>query len=278
MVSGDSRRFEKCWGPRPAREGIARNRWVGLSLALVLATLSACASGLPPEVHAPPRSMAITSAGPSQSMIHVTRTGAGLLLVDLGWWGVEGSLKDDLAALDAGVEDVHAVLVTHAHRDHIRAWPHVKHATFYMAEAEVDHFHGVALPEGWIPRVADQIVPPQRPAPGEVDVLTFSGDTAMVFGADTVLAFLVPGHTAGSTAYLIRDILFVGDAVAHTLTGGPQPALAVYSDDAALARESLHVLRARLRNLQVEPTWICTAHARCEKGGDAFWERVLELQ
>ncbi|TVR64706.1 MAG: MBL fold metallo-hydrolase [Gemmatimonadales bacterium] len=261
----------------PIRNGFLMRVAVRLACVSVLVPLVACATGLPPAVHAPPRSVAVTSAGPSQSMIHATRTGAGLLLVDLGWWGAEGSLEDELSALDAGLEDVDAVLVTHAHRDHIRAWPQVKHATFYMAEAELDHFHGVALPDAWIPRVADQMVPPERPAPDEVEVLTFSRDTTLVFGADTVRTFLVPGHTAGSTAYLVGDVLFVGDAVAHTLTGGPQPALALYSDDAALARESLHTLRARLRNLGLAPAWICTAHARCEEGGDTFWDRVLEF-
>lgn len=43
-------------------------------------------------------------------------------------------------------------------------------------------------------------------------MLPFSKDTVFVFGRDTLHAFLVAGHTAGSTAYLFRGVLFVGDA------------------------------------------------------------------
>jgi glyoxylase-like metal-dependent hydrolase (beta-lactamase superfamily II) len=50
-------------------------------------------------------------------------------------------------------------------------------------------------------------------------------------GADTVRAYVVPGHTAGSAAYLFRGVLFVGDAVTHTRAGGFAPARRGYSDD-----------------------------------------------
>lgn len=258
----------------PAPRGVLR--WLTLLLVSMLLVVSgACAARAPAPLHDLPEAVSVTTAGPSKSMIHATRTSAGVILVDLGWWGAEEPLEEELARLGVGLDDVTDVLLTHAHRDHIRAWPLVSHAVFHMARAEVDHFHGVAEPEAVVPRVADRLLPPERPAPGEVEVQAFSGDTMLVFGADTVRTFLVPGHTAGSAAYLMGEVLFVGDAVAHTLTGGPQPALALYSDDAALARESLHTLRARLRNLGLEPAWICTAHARCEEGGDAFWDRVL---
>ena len=246
---------------------------MGLAVLLVIPT--ACASRGPAPLEALPDAVSMTTGGANQSMIHATRTDTGILLVDLGWWGAEESLEKELARLGAEVEDVTDVLMTHAHRDHIRAWPLVSHATFHMAEAERDHFHGLSQAEAMVPRLADRLLPPERPKPGEVEVRSFAGDTTLVFGADTVRTFLVPGHTAGSAAYLIGDVLFVGDAVAHTLTGGPQPALALYSDDAALARESLHTLRARLRNLGLEPAWICTAHARCEEGGEGFWTQVL---
>ncbi len=72
----------------------------------------------------------------------------------------------------------------------------------------------------------------------------------------------MPGHTAGSAAYLMDGVLFVGDGLSHSiLFGGFRPPARRYSEDAAAARRSLlEVLeRARPRGVRA----VCTAHANC---------------
>jgi glyoxylase-like metal-dependent hydrolase (beta-lactamase superfamily II) len=235
--------------------------------------LMACGQRIPPELDRPPETYTVTTGGPQRSMIHLARVETGIVVVDLGWWGAEGALEEGLETMGANRDDVVAVFLTHAHRDHVRGWPTLRNAPFHMAEAEVELFHGEVHPGGWIPRWAERIVRTDLPERGEVEVRAFAGDTAFTFGPDTVRAFHVPGHTPGSAAYLLNGTLFAGDAISSPPTADVQPALAGFSDDTSKARQSLHLLRARLEPHPLR--LVCTAHAHCSEAGPEFWARVL---
>jgi glyoxylase-like metal-dependent hydrolase (beta-lactamase superfamily II) len=241
-----------------------------LALACVV-VLAGCAAPLAQGVGG----AAIRAAGPGHSMFSLFETEAGLVVVDLGWWGAASELRNTLAAMDADSTDVVAVFLTHAHRDHIAAWPVVRGATFYLAEAEAPHFFGEAEYEGWIPRTADRLAEPLLPRRGDIEVITFASDTAIVMGRDTVHAFLVPGHTPGSTAYLMRGVLFAGDALART-PWGFRHALPGYSDDVAQAAASLRSLFERVEPYDVRMA--CTAHAECAEFNEAFRREALAEQ
>ena len=246
----------------------SRLRGRSLLCALILAALlTACASGRP-HLADVARGTMITTGGPNRSMIYAIDTDAGVALIDIGWWDARGELRSALAELGHDSSAVVAVFVTHSHRDHIAGWPLVPHATFYMAEAEVDEFFGQAPFEGWIPRAADRLKEPRRPAPGEVEVHSFSADTAIVIGGDTIRAFPVPGHTDGTAVYLVRGVLFVGDALSQGLIRGFRDARGGYSDDAAQARLSFDDLLRRLAPYRVEV--VCTAHAHCGRFDEEF--------
>ena len=242
-------------------------------LVLVVGTLglAACASRMLPVVER--GGEVIRTAGPNQSMIYAVDTSDGVVLVDLGWWGADDDLRSRLARMGRDTADVVAVFLTHAHRDHIAAWTAVPHAKFYLAEGEVDEFFGDSHYDGWIPKLADRLHPPRLPERGEVDVVPFASDTAFVFGADTVRVFLVPGHTDGSSAYLLRGVLFAGDAIGHVPVAGFRSARRGFSDDTALAAENLGRLFDRLEAYDVDA--VCTAHAHCGAFTDAFRAKIL---
>jgi glyoxylase-like metal-dependent hydrolase (beta-lactamase superfamily II) len=106
-----------------------------------------------------------------------------------------------------------------------------------------------------------------------VTVRELSGDTTLVFGRDTVRAFALPGHTAGSVAWLVGRVLLVGDGASHSPTSGRlRPARRGFSDDAAQAARSLSRLRDAVGAHPVRA--ICTAHARCAPADSATWERL----
>lgn len=244
------------------------------AVVLFLLLLPACAPRVPPGVAAPPASAVATSGGPNRSASYLTRVEGGVVVFDLGWWGAEGALDEALVELGGTTRDVIGVFLTHSHRDHVGAWRSVAHAPFHMAAAEVDLFFREAAQGGWVPRWVEALNATEVPAPDEVAVRSFSSDTAFAFGADTVRAFTVPGHTAGSAAYLFRGTLFAGDAIGWSPLTGIRSARAGYSDDADAARRSLASLRERLKPYRVD--WMCSAHLKCAEANDETWEKLLD--
>jgi hydroxyacylglutathione hydrolase len=229
---------------------------------LALFLLSACARpAVPPVV--PAGSAVALSGGPNASMVYLARVPGGVVAIDLGWWGAERSVRGVLRELRASPGDVTDVFITHSHRDHIGAWRLVRGARFHLATAERAAFTGERRHRGWIPRLAERLKRSALPRPGEVDVRTFSRDTAFVLGADTLRAFTIPGHTAGSAAYLFRGTLFLGDAATYTRWGGFGPARRGYSDDPRAGARNLRALWTRLPVGAVR--YVCTAHAKCSE-------------
>ncbi|MEJ2548625.1 MAG: MBL fold metallo-hydrolase [Gemmatimonadota bacterium] len=243
-------------------------------LLLLVLLLAGCAHAVPPRFDAPPRSLAVASDGPERSAIYLERVDEGIVVIDLGWWGADGALEDGLRRMGATPDDVVAVLLTHTHRDHIGAWRSVAHAPFYLASPGVDLLFGREEHLGWIPRWAAAIHEVDRPSPDDIEVRPFASDTVLTVGGDTVRAFLVPGHTAGSAAYLVHGSLFAGDAIARTWPSGLGTALRGYSDDVEQAWRSVASLRDRVAPYRVE--WICTAHLDCAEATEELWTELLE--
>jgi glyoxylase-like metal-dependent hydrolase (beta-lactamase superfamily II) len=133
--------------------------------------------------------------------------------------------------------------ITHAHRDHIAGWTHVPQATFVLGRDEVPLFTGTASYKGLVPRLADNLNGYRRPTRSEVTVLAVGGDTLFAFGRDTLRAYAVPGHTPGSTAYLFRGTLFVGDAANWGVVRGFRGALTCSDSAGRAARACDHCWR-----------------------------------
>ena len=216
-------------------------------------------------------SVALTS-GPNSSMIYLARTSDGVLAIDLGWWGHDRALDAALRDLGATRDVVRHVFLTHSHRDHIGAWRSVRHARFHLADAEVSRFLGSAAHRAWIPRLADRLRRPRLPRAGELRVTSFARDTTFAIGRDTMRAYLVTGHTAGTTVYLFRGVLFLGDAVTYSGFGGFAPAKRGFSDDRKAAIENLADLWDRLPAEGIR--YACTAHARCAPYDRKFLDDV----
>ncbi len=225
------------------------------------------------RVQEPARSVAFTTAYPFNSMVYAARTDEGIVVIDLGWARADRALERRLKALGARPEDVRHVFLTHAHRDHIAGWQTVRRATFHLSAAEVARFQGDSAFRDVPSRVAAKARGSAGPWAGEVAVEGFSRDTAFVLGADTLRAFLVPGHTPGSAAYLFRGVLFVGDAVRWGWGRGWRGAAPVFTEDGRRSRESVRSLWERTRGLDVQ--WVCTAHAKCSRPDTAFLRKAL---
>jgi glyoxylase-like metal-dependent hydrolase (beta-lactamase superfamily II) len=219
-------------------------------------------------VQDPPRGVAVTTTGPWASMIYVARTDSGLVAIDLGWTGADDALRDATARLGGTPADVRWAFLTHAHRDHIAAWPLVRQARFVLGAAEVPFFTGDSAYRGWITSLSDDLNEYPVPRPGELDLLPLGADSTIVLGADTVRAFILPGHTPGSMAYLFRGILFGGDAINWRPGQGFQGARPEFSDSVEQSRESMRMLWKRLPDGMIRIA--CSAHGKCAVADSAL--------
>jgi glyoxylase-like metal-dependent hydrolase (beta-lactamase superfamily II) len=193
---------------------------------------------------------------------YLVEDGGKLTLVDAGAPRDWDLLVRALAALGRGLDDLEAVLLTHAHSDHTgfaeRArsttgapvWIHQADAevakgakpgrndgrtTTYLLRAE---FYRTSL--SLARRGATRMIPVQ-------EVSTFGhGETVAVPGRPR--AVHAPGHTLGSAALLLegRRVLLTGDVVVtwNPLTGrnGPQIMPSAFNRDTPQALRSLDIL------------------------------------
>ena len=230
------------------------------AVAGVLTGAGCSARHTAPLVRPTASSVALTG-GPAKSMVYLARTSEGVIAIDLGWWGGDRAFKNALHDLQAEPSQVTDVFLTHTHRDHIGALHLVRQAQVHVAEKELPRLTGERLHRGIVPRAVEHVKPSGLPKPNELVARTFSTDTAFVFGTDTLRAYLVSGHTAGSSVYLFRGTLFLGDAVTYSRLEGFKSARWIYSDDAGQAAANLKALWARLPQDGVN--YVCTAHAHC---------------
>lgn len=243
------------------RNRLAR-RGLGAALLAGLAAATACTHNLQ-LLPAAPTAAVSTTAGPFSSMIFAARTDSGVFVIDLGWGRASSGLREVLGQINADTADVRYAFLTHGHRDHTGAWPSVAQATFVMGRDEVPRFVGDSAYKGFGSRVGEFFNDSYRPSSPAVSILPLTGDTTFAFGRDTLRAYAVPGHTPGSTVYLFRETLFVGDAAYYSSLLGFHGALRIFSDDVQQSHESMRDLFARLDASGARVRTLCTAHAKC---------------
>ena len=114
----------------------------------------------------------------------------------------EKVVEQGLSELGIDKKKVAAVLLTHTDRDHVRAVGVFEGATIYVPEGEE------VLLDGTTHRIF--VFNNKVPRP----YLRLAGDSEMNFGNLTVRTFPTPGHTPGSTCYLVNGtLLFTGDTI-----------------------------------------------------------------
>jgi glyoxylase-like metal-dependent hydrolase (beta-lactamase superfamily II) len=165
-----------------------------------------------------------------------------LALIDAG---VDKDGKALMAALTRrgrNPEDVVAVFLTHGHPDHLAGVHLLPKATAHLIGAEIPYMTGKTKYRGPLPGLMGVKDPGFRPA------AIADGDRIQV-GTRTIEVFAVPGHTIGSAAYLVDDVLFLGDAANLEAEGGLRSGPWLFSDDvdqqSASLRSLAHALKGR---------------------------------
>ena len=194
--------------------------------------------------------------------VHLARTelvnwtivadGSGVMLIDAGFPGSRDDVLTSLRSLGFTSADVGAILLTHAHIDHLGSaiwFAHTHGTPVYCHPAEVAHAHrdyleqaspAALMAQAWRPqwlRWSAQVaakgalqragIPAARPLTSEI--------AATLPGRPRALP--TPGHTSGHCSYVVDGVLVAGDALVtgHPLAQrrGPQllPSVFNHSDD-----------------------------------------------
>ena len=189
--------------------------------------------------------------------------GDALTLVDAGWPGYLDDVLASISEIGHRLDDVEAVLVTHAHVDHIGSLPRLleKHRVpVLLSPTEAPHARREYLEQAgttdvvknlWRPRVLPWALHMVRNGaltdPGVAEATDF-GDANVLDVPGRPVPIATPGHTSGHTAYLVPGarVLLTGDALVtgHALssTTGPQELMGFFHHDHHAMNASLDVI------------------------------------
>jgi glyoxylase-like metal-dependent hydrolase (beta-lactamase superfamily II) len=189
--------------------------------------------------------------------------GDALTLVDAGWPGYLDDVLASISEIGHRLSDVEAVLVTHAHVDHIGSLPRLleqHRVPVLLSPIEAPHARREYLEQAgttdvirnlWRPRVLPWALHMVRNGamndPGVPEANDFGAvDAIDVPGRPVPIA--TPGHTSGHTAYLVPGarVLLTGDALVtgHPLSStiGPQELMGFFHHDLDAMHASLGVI------------------------------------
>ncbi len=175
-------------------------------------------------------------------------------LIDAGNDKSGQAILAELSRRQLGPDAVTAILLTHGHPDHTGAIAMFPKAQVMALEAEVALVEGRTAARGPLPRLF-----PARPT--GVNVTPLQDGVTVTVGETQIGVFAVPGHTAGSAAYLVNGVLLLGDAADTASDGEVKGAPWIFSDSQAEDRASLVGLDQRLLRDGVDVTAIVFAHS-----------------
>jgi hydroxyacylglutathione hydrolase len=207
-----------------------------------------------------PDVVAVSAAG---MYVYAARAGSKVLLFDAGGDpGAQPALAA-LAALGAHRGDVTDLFLTHGHGDHTAGAAALTGAKVHLGAADVALAEGKAVPSAPVAKFLVKVLAPP-PVTISAPISGAGVQTIDVGDGKQVKAFPVPGHTAGSYAFLYDGVLFVGDAMVFKqgrLDRGP----GFLDDDKAQAGTAIASLKQQLGDSEVDT--ICTGHGGCTPKG-----------
>lgn len=196
------------------------------------------------------------SGAAAQSNIPLIITDEDLILIDVGagnkFQASEGRLEENLKSVGVDAEDITAVIISHAHPDHL--WGLLKedhslrfpNARYFVGRKEFDFWTGpeaAALPKGVQPFVEGA----RRDLLAIADIATFFEDGDEILRG--IRAIATPGHTAGHSSFLLEGdipLIVTVDAIASEIVSVEHPEWSFGFDMDGLAAKTRSSLLQRV--------------------------------
>ena len=141
-----------------------------------------------------------------------------VILVDCGSDSKARAILEELGQMSLGKESVKAILLTHAHPDHIGGCVAFPDAEIFAMAAERSLLEGRATSRSLIGLLIGK-----KDSGLHIARYLQDGDSLQL-GNVAVSCYLVPGHTDGSAAYLAAGTLYLGDSADSGRDGTLLPA------------------------------------------------------
>jgi len=178
--------------------------------------------------------------------VFVYTDGRDTIVIDAGYGG--DRLRREFEQIPTSPEAVRHLFLTHTDRDHAGGLELFPNAQLYLPQDDVPLIDGTAARLLWFYRNPKITRPYTTIADGDI----------VTVGDIEVQVIATPGHTPGSTCFLVNDgVLFTGDTLALQ-NGRSHTFYRPFNMDTETQKKSLYKLAA-LRNIAL----LCTAHTGC---------------
>ena len=175
---------------------------------------------------------------------------SGWIVIDTGFNKNASPLADFLEEQNTSLDVVRHVVATHGHGDHIGAHSNFVNATFHVHQSDVS-----LLEEE-----------------GITNIETFDGTTPLEIEGVTLIPFLLPGHTEGNVAYLVDDVLIMGDSGQASKDGTIEITGGGFTEDPEKATQSLEGLKDQIAPYVDQIEWVVFSHSGPIEGVGAILE------
>ena len=198
------------------------------------------------------------------SYVYAAKVGNKVILFDAGADPAGAPIDALLGWLHAARSDITDVFVTHGHGDHTAGAStlgkvRIRLGAGDIALAEKKIPHEAVAGKAFTLAMTFPAITPSDPITGPATI-----DVGQDKDAKKVKAFPIPGHTAGSYAYLYDGVLFVGDAMVFK-QGRLDPAMKLFDARPDENKAAIRALQKQIENEEIDI--ICTGHGGCTPKG-----------